>query len=712
MKNAANTTHNDPVFQAEQDHLSETHAKLRSIEAELTEQIQGLLGQAREDKSNMLDELATDFVGDVNLETFVEMQAVQEIIDQYNLSADIQLRRLSDAQRLLKQPYFAKVSLLFSKGKPARDLYIGTVGMTDNERRHFIIDWRSPVAEVYYNQANGPTSYQADGRTIHVDLKLRRQFDIEGAQLNSYFDTTVAIQDQLLLESLAKNRTAHLQAITTTIQKEQNTVIRHEDVPALLVSGVAGSGKTSVLLQRIAYLFYRERDNLRPQDVYLVSPNDVFARYIANVLPDMGEANPQTVTWDSLMQRLGLGDRGLGADADAETLHAIENQFSSITFDSRDFNDIKVGDEKVITAGRVRGVVEKFLRTAKPGVRLAALVEDELVDKVYARAQSRSTNEEVQDEVYELSADDQHRIFGEQVVATDEREMAAYTFAYLKDRYQAAIDAIRDGQWMRIDRIGMRLLDKEHLTSAEYLYLKMALTGVCCREARYVMVDEVQDYTVAQLMVLARYFPNAHFLLLGDPNQAIAEGTASWDSIRTVFSRMRNSLSECELTTSYRSTPQITELFAGLMEQGSGMQAQSVQREGEPPSIVECTTHEEYLDAIRTALSAAQAATDQDGGLAALIAPDGYRCRKLAEALEEVAPPILQAGDTLPEQGLVMLSLKHAKGLEFDHVIIAEAQADTYDASDLSRRRLYTACSRATKHLCIIAQGSLTPLLG
>ena len=702
---------NNNEFQAEQNHLHETCKLLRAIEHSLTAQIQRMLGDARKDKSDMVDELAIDFAGDVNLETFVEMQAMQEIIDQYNLSTDIQLRRLSDAQHLLKQPYFAKVSLVFKDGELARDLYIGSVGMTDDERRHFIIDWRSPVAEVYYNQENGRTSYEADGRTIQVDLRLRRQFDIEGDVLHSFFDTTVAIQDPLLLESLARNRTAHLQAITTTIQKEQNLVIRHADVDTLLVSGVAGSGKTSVLLQCIAYLFYRERDNLNPQDVYLVSPNDVFARYIANVLPDMGEANPQTITWDSLMDTLGLGDRGLGKEASADTLHAIEDGFEQITFESRDFCDIVVDGEKVITAGRIRGVVDKFLRTAKPGVRLAALVEEELVEKVHARARSRATNEEVQDAVYELSADDQHRIFGEQVVAIDEQEMVAYTLAYLEDRYQTAIDAIRDGQWMRIDRIGMRMLGKEHLTSAEYLYLKMALTGVCCRSARYVMVDEVQDYSVLQLMVLARYFPNAHFLLLGDPNQAITEGTATWQEIRSVFTRLRNQISECELTTSYRSTPQITSLFAGLMDEEQGMEAQSVQREGEEPRILPCSTQDEYIQVVRDAIAQATEQTKKHGGLAAVIAPDGYRCRKLAEALGPDAPPILSARETLPETGVVLLSLKHAKGLEFDHVIVVEAQESVYDATPLARRRLYTACSRATKHLTILSNGPLTPLL-
>ena len=141
-------------------------------------------------------------------------------------------RAAAAANLLLRQPYFAKVSLQFKPGAPARDIYIGSAGMTDEDYRHFIVDWRSPVAETYYNQENGRTSYQANGRTITADLKLRRQFDIDGATLNAYFDTTVAIQDPLLLASLSKRRSDRMSAITATIQKEQNQVVRHEDVPA------------------------------------------------------------------------------------------------------------------------------------------------------------------------------------------------------------------------------------------------------------------------------------------------------------------------------------------------------------------------------------------------------------------------------------------------------------------------------------------------
>ena len=278
----------DPIFEEEQAHLTETYQKLEQIEAETKKALSDRLAKAAKDRADMREDLSLDFGNGVNLETYIEYEAMNKIIDDYNMATDLDTERLKKAQTLKRQPYFAKVALQFRPGAEPKELYIGTTGITDDSSRHFIVDWRSPVAETYYNQSDGKTSYHANGRVIECDLKLRRQFDITEDKLNAYFDTTVAIEDPLLLASLSKGRNDKLSDITATIQKEQNLVVRHEDVPALLVNGIAGSGKTSVLLQRIAYLFYQKRDSLDPKDVYLLTPNPVFRAYINEVLPEMG----------------------------------------------------------------------------------------------------------------------------------------------------------------------------------------------------------------------------------------------------------------------------------------------------------------------------------------------------------------------------------------------------------------------------------------
>lgn len=698
----------DKTFEAEQEHLSTTYAKLQSIEHGLQEQLASIFSEVASEKDLITDELNFDFDADIHVETMAELEAVNRIIDTYNIAADVTTERLHRAQLLLKQPYFAKVTLQFKPGSEPKDVYIGNVGMTDDDYRHFIVDWRSPIAEVYYNQDNGKTSYEANGRTIDCELKLRRQFDIERDQLKALFDTTVAIQDEMLLAALAQNRSSRLSAITATIQKEQNEVIRHEDVPALLVSGIAGSGKTSVLLQRIAYLFYRQRDTLKPEDVFLITPNPVFQRYIENVLPEMGESNPSSITFESLMCGLGLGSRDLGREVSADALRAIDEKLPDFKLKQGDFTDIRIEGEPVITAAQAHGAWSK-LKNLPTGSHRSALVIDDLLDRLEQRIKRLAKSEKYQDMISDMSDAEQIECFGENVYIgdMDEAELVSYTERFLRWRYADVEHEIAEGRWLRLDAIGMRLTGSENLSAIEWLYLKLALVGGGMRHARYVMIDEVQDYSAAQLMCLARYFGKAHFMMLGDENQAIREGTASFDEIREVFTHACGSVDNCELMTSYRSSPEITALFTSLLDNEERVRVESVQPAGIEPVIIKCADDLDYEVQLKTAVEEALEARC----LVAIIAPDARRLAKLEQLLEDL-PIVTGAGkETMPEHGVLLLDIKLAKGLEFDQVIVPDAGNRSYPDETLARHRLYTAISRATKKVTLVANGKLTKLL-
>lgn len=699
----------DPVFREEQLHLSDTYAKLQEIGRELVRKMERTRAAAAADKRSMSEELAPNFATYADaMETYADFAAMNRVIDAYNLAQDADAERLANVELLLKQPYFAKVALQFKPGQKPKELYIGTAGIADEAYRRLVVDWRSPVAEVYYNQDTGPTSYVADGRTINVDLKLRRQFDIDEDRLNAYFDTTVAIQDSLLLASLSKRRTAQMQAITATIQKEQNQVVRHEDVPVLLVSGIAGSGKTSVLLQRIAYLFYQMRGSLDAREVFLITPNPVFRDYIAGVLPDLGERNPESLTWNEFARGLLPPDRGVGeANTDLSTLARIDAAVRDFEFDAFDFRDIRVRDVRLVSADSIRKLSDK-LRRIPAGPHRVTLMREELHARLEARLAQMAGADETLDALSTLSLDEQLRIFHEAIAPADEQEERALALRYLRDRYADAFAAVDNDDWLRIDRIGMRLLGTDGLSPLEWLYLKMALTGLGNPDAKYVMIDEVQDYTAAQLAVLARYFRRAHFLLLGDPNQAIAPGTATFDEVRAVFEAARGPVEECRLMTSYRSTPEITELFASLLGEDERTNISAVQRADEPPAIVSCPDEAAYAAALREAVAAAH----DDEGLSAVIAPWKHEAKRLLKLLGDDAPPLADDTASLPAQGVVLITLKLAKGLEFDRVIVPDASERVFPADDpLSRRRLYTTLSRATRSLVVLAHGELTPLL-
>ena len=697
----------DEVFRQEQDHLSEVYAVAKAAESELVARLEGDMESAFADRESMLEALAIDFSGDVDLETYVELEALHQLIDSYNLGFDSMSYELSRVRLLLAQPYFAKVTLQLPNGSDPRDVYIGAAGLADKDGRQIVVDWRSPIAETYYSQGYGPTSYKVDTRTINVELLLRRQFDITRDVLKSYFDTTVAIQDPLLLASLRKSRSSKLGAITATIQQEQNAVIRHEDVDVLLVSGIAGSGKTSVLLQRIAYLLYHSRDTLRPDDVYLITPNPVFSRYIDQVLPDMGERNPQMMTWDQMTARLGLGQRGLGRDDSWEGLRRIDELLPSLVLGPHDVSEISVGEWTVLSRNQIAGVLAKHHSRIPAGRHLAGLVEETLEERIEQRAKQLAHTEAAQDEMLALPPDEQHRLFGRQIVVEEEEELYDLTLTYLNDLFTKARDDVADGKWLRIDRIGMRLLGKESISSTEYLYLKLALTGSYNRTARYVMVDEVQDYTSAQIMVLAAYFANAHFLLLGDENQAIRRQSVSFAEISDIFAYRGKKVCQCRLLTSYRSSPEITELFCKLMDPTDGFEVQSVQEPGSPVAMHACADEDAYAQALREALAAERG----EEGLIAFIADRKRHLEHMADLLGEDMPFVISDASALPDSGIVCIPLELAKGLEFDRAVIIDADERTYPATDLARHRLYVAVSRATKGVTILAQGELSPLL-
>lgn len=277
------------------------HSEIPVIEKQLI--------QLKQDGLNIKKQLGKD--GHLNLETlaekidtFANIEANNRQIDALNLSYSILQKRLKNARLLLPQAYFAKLSLKFDEDDQDQ-LYLGKVGYVDQHTNDLIYDWRAPVAELYYSNKTGATSYAANGRTIPVTVQAREQFVIDHDRLLSATMTQMAVTDPLLLAVLAENRTGHLKEITATIQGEQNTFIRESDHAVVIANGVAGSGKTSVLLQRIAYQLYQHRNDWQAENILLLTPNLTFKTYIQGVLPSLGEQEPLSTTYQTFIQQLG-----------------------------------------------------------------------------------------------------------------------------------------------------------------------------------------------------------------------------------------------------------------------------------------------------------------------------------------------------------------------------------------------------------------------
>ncbi len=676
------------IFEKEQEHLTETYKKLTERQKSLEEEISALDAKAIDDKNDIRDNIRFDYAdSEASMETLAEIEVWNRYIDTYNVQSDSLGKSLATVNKLLSSPYFAKIELLFDPDEEPESYYIGRASFTENGHRQLIIDWRAPIAEVYYNQEMGHTSYTVEDRQISVDLKNRRQFDLEKDKLISYFDTQIAIEDPILIQSLSQAKSDKMSAITATIQKEQNIVIRHPDVPYLLVNGIAGSGKTSVLLQRIAYLFYQKRKTLRPDQVCLMTLNPVFRDYIDDVLPDLGESNPVTITWQEFLQMAGVPFIDNEYDySQADSLKKIRDELPKLTPEADDFYDIKQKENVVMKKDEVLGVIRKFKQFSF-GSRLIQNASEELEQ----RAKSALKNMD-----HEPDAD------SDSVARSDQAEDNR-----LENDFGGALRTIRHCGFVNVTHIAQRILGSSHITACEWLFTRMELTGLCDRNMKYVMIDEVQDYTLSQMMVFRKFFPTARFMLLGDEFQAIREGCVTFRELEEMAREDKKSFKELPLMTSYRSSPEITEVFASLLPSEKKMMVSSVQRPGEKVQKESFDSDKEYYDRLKELIKD----FGSKDGLTAVICRDQYSLEKISAALGADAPTVVSGTDALPTSGVLLIELPFAKGLEFDHCILPDADTESYPDDEIGRHCLYTAVSRATGHLAILSRGEMTHLL-
>ena len=211
-------------------------------------------------------------------------------------------KRLSALRRMQEVPYFGRIDFIEEGTSDVERIYIGISTLTDTSGENFLIyDWRAPVSSVYYDYQPGPAKYATPGGVIHGILEKKWQYIIRGGIIQSMFDTSLTIGDEILQQVLGKGTDKHMHNIVATIQQEQNQIIRHDHGRMLIVQGAAGSGKTSAAMQRIAYLLYKYRDMLNADQIILFSPNSMFNSYVSNVLPELGEENMQQVTFQEYL---------------------------------------------------------------------------------------------------------------------------------------------------------------------------------------------------------------------------------------------------------------------------------------------------------------------------------------------------------------------------------------------------------------------------
>lgn len=653
------------------------------------------------------------------LDTFAAIESKNREIDQMNAALQSAERELAAIDRLLDSPYFGKISLQFEDEETIEDFYIGINGFVNENKEGLIYDWRSPIAELFYAKRLGPVSYQVNNQTISAVLEQRRQFIIEKDQLKQAFDTSVAIQDEVLLAALEANNSQKMQDITASIQHEQNVIIRDLAHKNLLVNGVAGSGKTSAVMQRIAFLLYHFREEMTAENVLILSPNSRFIDYISQVLPSLGEKNPLTLTMRQFCQAFpsvdleseeAYFDRIQQAPSEAIELLRSADFSRFLQSLSKQLPEELVLQFKPIKRKNVvlfsEETIDTFFQETPKQAPLRDRIQAVKKKLAYAweeRLQKNALAANVHDQVRSLTEDEQRSLLGTVLKDDSEKTIQKAALRLLKKKYAKVTKQINDLTWFDTKQLLADSADyfthgqitlTQTTDSLDYTVCLLLIRHLVAEKQpvpalRYLFIDEVQDYTPAQLQFLLCLFPMTAFTLVGDQQQAIFTSAITVSEIQTIFQQQAKSLETYQLTTSYRSSGVITRLFAQMLPKETNLNISAVRPAGKLPQFYANLTDVALVDIVK---ELKQPVT--------IITKDSRSSEELKQFFDKQA--VSFHGTVLP--------IHLAKGLEFKQVLLYDVSAENYH-TDQDQRILYTAISRAMEELMVTSKTTFSPFL-
>ncbi|KRM59017.1 RNA polymerase recycling motor HelD [Secundilactobacillus malefermentans] len=748
------------IKEQEQQHLDGVVSKIKDAQVEAKRRINTAESDETGIRNNFQNDLRikTDSYTGM-METAISVRQQQQMLAERQNSWQHATSQLATLKRLQKTPYFARIDF-HELGEPKSEtIYIGLASFSDKPDHFLVYDWRAPISSVYYDGGIGEVTYQTPDGEQAVDVKLKRQFQIEDSKIKTVFDTEEAVGDQMLLDALSEQSDTKMKSIVTTIQKEQNQIIRDTKSDLLFVQGSAGSGKTAAVLQRVAYLLYRYRGHLTAGQVILFSPNQLFNDYIDQVLPELGEHNMVQMTYYQFLGRRvpnmkveTLTERF--AENESTSQKRINDVINSLAFfkavttysnhlgkEDMIFRNIPFRGKNFISAEQISEIYYSFNENYRLSNRLQG-TKERLIKQLNRRITSEMKTKWVEQAVQDLSQEQINDMYAGEAKESDsdDKEFKFLARKIVVKEFQSVRNAIMKNRFLSINSQFVHFLRSvpqiinlekygisredwqekikqsiDHIKDrhvrlsdiSTYLYLYDLMTGKKGERAmRYVFIDEIQDYTPFQLAYLKFSFPKARFTLLGDLNQAIFTKENSktlLEELSTMFDKDKTRV--IQLTKSYRSTQQITDFTKHILTNGEAVD--SFAREGALPTVSVQPSMDQALDRLEAQL----AFNDSERETTAIIGKNLEDCRALADQLNGrgVKATLIQSENQRLAPGTIIVPSYLAKGLEFDAVVVWEASKVTYHDDD-ERQLMYTICSRAMHQLSVIAIGELSPL--
>lgn len=630
---------------------------------------------SNEQSYKSMQKYTVDYKNELDKYEVYNFHQSMKYIDKRNILESDVLKKLAYQKDV---PYFAKIGFQFDGEEEPEDFYIGRFGFADKYGEQLIYDWRAPISSLYYDFNLGNASYEAFGKTFPGTIMLKRQYEIEKQELKWMVDTGASLNDEFLLKELGKNSSNEMKTIIHTIQKEQNEVIRDLQTKNLIIQGVAGSGKTSIALHRLAYLLYRQRETLTSEQVLILSPNRIFADYISTVLPELGEEDLQQVDITTLGKQ--FVDEGIQvSNRQDEITELLEHPYSD--------------KSKNVSFKRSNEFFEKAKAHLKE--RKKCLYAEDL------RLSEKITVEKAQI----------------QSLVIQSRETAL--FPLIKKVASALSQTIKNGSGMEKameqqlkQRLGIKdsvqeyksflkqfsvmyhsTAEKTQLAYCDLfpcLFFKLEIEGLATEtKIKHLVIDEMQDYSLLEFHVLNQLFP-CEKTICGDVNQNLTEENLLFlEELQQLLPKSRCA----EFHTSYRSSYEII-AFAKAFTTNSKLTA--VKRHGNPVTIHTFTNPHEKIQRLKLAL---------EDFVSGSLRTCGVICQswKEVEMLEQVLAdyPLSKFGKNTSKmaEGIILTTVQYAKGLEFDEVILPDIRQRQLTEKSNS---IYTSCSRALHELTVL----------
>lgn len=672
-------------MELEKEYLSDTieliKLKLKSLNVS-SEHLEGIFNESNNEYFEYLKSNANK----MNEEDVVELVNLQGRLDDLQEDSRDYIKMQSVYNKMLNKPYFASIRIKEDIEPDEEKYYLGIHSLVDDNKNFRVVDWRSPIASIFYDYEEGACEIRTNSSILNCDLLNKRQYGIEDGKLNYFFDTTINIEDEILKEALAQSSTNKMKAIVQTIQKEQNQIIRGDENKNLIVQGVAGSGKTAIALHRIAYLIYKMKGKITSKNIMFLSPNNAFSSYISSVLPDLAEDDVDKLQLDLvarkylkkhliLERRYQQIDRIIGATDLSDFEYKTSHKFLE--------DLLEYANRYYINNFNIDSLVIK-------GVEIDTCKIHKLFFERYKDRDLFTRLKWITDNIYDLYFFKYKK--PETIVKLKEMIFVKlYSVVNNKNCVKAYMNFLKE-KGLKLELVEDRVKNED---AYGILFFKLFVFGLDKYEnIKHLIIDEMQDYSPVQMYIL-KYLFDCPMTILGDYNQSITPKVAksNFDYLNKLLSRDNVVL---RLGKSYRSTVEIAEFFNKI---GKTENAEVVSRTGEKVDLLGT----DKKNVVTKVLEVVRTFQDKGYKSIGIVTKNNAIARDLHSKVSVVDDRINLIDDNIDayDNKVCIISAFNSKGLEFDAVVIIDS--DKYYSTEIDRHIMYVASTRALHKLCVLS---------